>query len=204
MTTTKRRRAIDIPESLYQLVKKQASERGVKTPTGLVSKILVGEDAPVRGQVDIYEKSKHSVSMTEALWLSIKVRQDNQRVASITSCSCDILLGASQPLSKAELSEGLKWAQTREDRRAMRISEPPKKKVRKAKKRVKAKAEKAKQVEPEKEIVVESEHIETDDVFEDDKREDSKPIFQPSIENKMVDRPAITEQDEFYGGVKLF
>lgn len=204
MTTNKRRRAIDIPESLYQLVKRKASERGVKTPTGLVSKILIGEEAPIEGQVDIYEKSKHSVSMTEALWLSIKVRQDNQKVASITSCSCDILLGTSQPLSEAELSEGLKWAQTREDRRAMKISEPPKKKAQKAKKRAKAKAKKPESVEPEKEIVIESEYTETDDVFEDDKREDSKPIFQPAVENKMVDRPAVTEQDEFYGGVKLF
>lgn len=227
MPTTKRRRAIDIPESVYQLLKQESEKRGYKTPTSLLSKILTGEASPLEGNPDLHVPKTHSVSMTEALWLAFRVRKNQFDDVPMKIVASWITLGHHTALKDWELIKGeAEAAQREQDRIGRTEAKPENKKVKKEAPQMQEvvqpvsqpdaqadpeanqteceKVEPIKVQEAEKEPVLEPEYTATDDEPEIEESEDSKPILQPPVETKMVERSAISEQEEFYGGVKLF
>ncbi len=116
MTSHKRRRAINIDVGYIEELRIAAKRLGMKTPTGVASKIFVGDAKPFSGGIRLVGKFK-SVSMTEAMWLSIRERahatDKNSRMVAQ-----DLLRGAEPPLAPQEVERGLARAREREARRA--------------------------------------------------------------------------------------
>ena len=114
MASFKRRRATNIDVAYIDKLKRRASEK--QKPTTLASMIFVGTE-PSLGHV--YERGgkAQSISMTEAMWLSIRKRSESID-KSVRQTTQLLLSGKEKPLTKEEISFGLERAREREARRA--------------------------------------------------------------------------------------
>ncbi len=117
MPSFKRRRAINIDGSCIELLKIAASERG-KKPTPLASMIFVGTEGPISGIPGPGVGMGKGISMTEALWLSIKERATGQGRPT-SHVARDILIGNVSHLTPTELAFGQARAAERERQREL-------------------------------------------------------------------------------------
>jgi len=114
MASFKRRRAINIDGGYIELMKKAAEKLEVKSGTAVASMIFVG-DAATLPKLQATSKAR-GVSMTEAMWITIKNR--GTRVSKATSVTAqDLLTGDEKPLTPQEVSVGEARAREREQRR---------------------------------------------------------------------------------------
>lgn len=189
MKNNKRRRSIDISEPLYELLKLESIKRGSRTPTNFLSKILMGGEAPISGDANIIKGDRHSVSMTEALWLAVRKRKDIRGLHMRLVVS-NIILGADSPLSNEEIYHGVKEAKKREQERSGESCyEAPL-----------TNTDEDSKIEPE----IDREYESQDEEPEEYKNRRSIFLFQPKPEAKVIDMDKGVGSDEFYGGVKLF
>jgi len=189
MKNNKRRRAIDISEPLYELMKLESIKRGARTPTNFLSKILVGGEAPISGDSGIINGARHSVSMTEALWLAVRKRKE-ARGLHMRLVVSNIILGADSPLSNEEIYHGVKEAKNREQERSLEsCAEAPLPETDK---------------DAKIDLEIDREYKSQDEEPEEEKNKRSIFLFQPKPEARVIDVDKGVGYDEFYGGVKLF
>lgn len=117
MPSYKRRRAINIDAGYINSLK-HISKHAIRekhSPTAIASLIFEGRALPLES-VERVGKTK-GVSMTEAMWLSIRHRADRLD-ASVSATAQLILSGREGPLSESEISFGARRALERERSRA--------------------------------------------------------------------------------------
>lgn len=124
MPSFKRRRAINVDVSYIEALKKVSQYRfqGKKSATAVASLIFDGGLPPLP-TVKMCGKAK-GVSMTEAMWLSIRRR--SEIIGKAVSATTQLLLsGEESKLTQKEISFGLERAKEREERRASGNPEEP-------------------------------------------------------------------------------
>jgi len=117
MPSFKRRRAINVDVGYIDALKQISQYRfqGKKSATAVASLIFEGGLRHLYS-VQIRGESK-GVSMTEAMWLSIRRR--SEAIGKPVSATTQLLLSGGEPkLSEKEISFGLERAKEREERRA--------------------------------------------------------------------------------------
>ena len=187
--TGKRRRSINIHESLIDALKAEAARRGAKTHTGLASDIALGESEPLPFGVKL-EGKRRGISMKESTWLSIKSRSDKlsegkEKPISHALIFMEMLIGTQEHLSKEEISLGLTQASEREKDRVVKCAEVEPNGI------TKDAGEKNIQPDPD-----------TQSDAQQEPEGDSKFSFSPKPEKRS--EPKEFEIEEFYGGVKMF
>ena len=114
-SAVKRRRVINVNVSLIQALKERAAERGI-SPTKIATNIAIGKEPPVKPKKK--STTAKSVSMTEALWLSIRQRGENMGKSG-RGAMWGILTGRDPILTQEEIDFGRARAAERERLRAM-------------------------------------------------------------------------------------
>lgn len=115
MASYKRRRAINIDLGYIEALKNALKSRSGDSATGLANLIFRGEEKPLKS-ISKQGKTK-GVSMTEAMWLSIR-RRAMVIGRSATKTAQYLLTGQEPPLTDRELAYGLERAREREEKRA--------------------------------------------------------------------------------------
>ncbi len=111
MGSFKRRRAINIDRGYIELMKKAAKKLGANSGTAVASMIFVGA-ADTLPKLQAVSKPR-GVSMTEAMWISIKNR-GTQVSKGPSATAQDMLTGDEKPLTPKEISVGEARARERE------------------------------------------------------------------------------------------
>jgi len=111
-----RRRVINVDVEYIEELKKIMKRMGANTATGAASMIFSGSAPPLTNKVVVSGKKK-GVSMTEAMWLSIRKRSEDKGKAT-TVVVQELISGIEPALTEAELDFGRIRANDREQRRA--------------------------------------------------------------------------------------
>jgi hypothetical protein len=126
MASHKRRRSINIDIAYIDSLRFMAKSIGGVTATSLASKIFIGTSQALQ-VVGRSNKSK-AISMTEAMWLSIRSRAQTKD-RTIGHVAHGLLNGEESPLTSQEVSFGCDRAREREERRARGVPEEPQKPI---------------------------------------------------------------------------
>jgi hypothetical protein len=118
--SNKRRRCINVDGGYVDLLKGQAEKLEKISHTKLATLILTGDHAPVGAPRS--RKKGQGVSMTEALWLAVKLR-DHSSDESTVGVAERILEGTMPPLTSEEIQHGIDRAAKREAKRAESVPE---------------------------------------------------------------------------------
>lgn len=214
MASFKRRRAINIDAAYIARLNARVWDSPAKTPTELASMIFVGTASPFVSAVTETGGKAQSISMTEAMWLSIRERATS--IGRPTSATGKLLLTGEEPsLTKVEIDFGLARAKEREEKRASGAPEEEAPTPRpKAKKKPKKKApspkpesvavSEVKQPDPEPENIVKQ--MREEETEEQKQRRMKLSKGHPIGEGGEGSRPATkpNPEDDSHGGVFLF
>lgn len=105
--TKRRRRAVNLDQSIIEELKCQALQIGEKTHTSLMKLILIGKEKPI-GIVSLSNTTK-GVSMPEEVYLAISARA-KKHDTYITEMTRFIVTGTQKPLSEEEIESGIRLA----------------------------------------------------------------------------------------------